>query len=244
MPIYITVQDVRDNGVTTSMASNEAITLAIDTWEPIWERMCKQWFEPREATLAIDGTDSDTLHFPVPIISVTELYLNNSAAALDPTLYRVYNNMGGAADDRWNPRISLVRDDAYGGEIFTRSLYGTMKFIKGRQNQIITGSWGFVEADGSTPQGVRRALILLVTEKLLTPVVPSPTAPALGGALVGNLVEEEVDGHRVKFAPAGAPAKARPAGLSGISQNPEVRDLMKLYRAPVHLATPAHWSFG
>jgi hypothetical protein len=242
---YTTLEAVRLAGITEAMASDDAVNTAILLWSQIWERMTKQWFEPREAVLEIDGTDSDTLHFPVAIIEVTEMFINNSSDALDPSLYRVYNKRGGTevTDDRWNPRIKLIRDEEHHDVYAAPLVNGTMKFRKGRQNQTITGTWGFVEADGSTPLGVERAVLLLVVEKLLNPIIPPSTPlPPMGG-MTGVLVEEETDGHRQKWQAVGGPISTRPGGLNGITQNPEVRDLRMLYRAPTHIATPANWTF-
>ena len=240
---YIVLNDVRAAGITEEMAADDDVNAAITLWQAALERACRQWFEPRTATFRFDGTDSDTIHFGVPIISVEYLKINNNTDALDPALYKVYSLVNNpVGDDRSNPCIKLVgaNDDM---DIFTAPIVvggRSLKFRKGRQNHEVKGSFGYVEADEATPELIKRALLKLVIEKLTHPVFGS-----FGGTvepLVGQILEEETDGHRIKYAVA-PPAPAKP-GLAGLTQDPEVLQIIKLYRAPIGVATPANPSYG
>lgn len=239
---YITVEDVRATGLSVETADDDAVAAALEMWQAFLERACRQWFEPRDLTLDIDGTDSDTLHFGVPIISIAELRLNGSSTALEATMYKAYVGKS-YPDDRKNPRIKLVGDDFR--DIYTAPLSeGRLKFRKGRQNQHVVGSFGYVEDDGSTPALIKRALLKLVIEKLTTPVYndpnsPTPPPPPLIG---GALKEEWTDGHRFVY---NTPSIAeRKSGLTGITQDQEILDIIRLYRAPLGAATPAGWSYA
>jgi hypothetical protein len=242
---YVTVQQVRDAGLTVAMIPDDAdVQAAIDLWQAFIERATRQWFEERPATLDVDGTDSDTIHFPVPVISVSAVYLNNSADALDTSYYRVYNNRTAYPDDRKNPRLKLIGPDSH-RDIFNQPLmFGSLRFRKGRQNQRIIGTWGYTEEDGSVPLLIQRALIKLVIEKI-GPIIPGPAGPGVPPVVpTGLLVEERTDDHSRKWQAAGGSTKARPGGLLGITNDPEVLRIIQLYKAPTAMATPAHWSGG
>lgn len=242
--MYISVQQVRDAGVTVSVASNDEITASILGWQQFIDRATDQFFEPRVATVTLDGTDSDTLHFGVPIISISAIRINNNEGALNTDYYRAYTRQEAPNDDRRNPRIKLVRADDF-NDIYTGPvLHGQMLFRKGRQNQEVSGTFGFTELGGAVPFLIQRALLLLVIEKLTQPIIPDPCnpAPELAGAR-GPILEETTDGHKLKYQARGGPVRASAKGLRGITENPEVHDCVRLYKAPLRMATPANWSF-
>jgi len=362
---YVTVQDVRDEGLTDiTKYPDKKVVDYIRTWQELLDRACRQWFESRTLTLLLDGNDSDTLFFGVPIISVEHLKLNGSTAALDASLYKVYSEKS-YPDNRRNPKISLVSPDAV-RDIYTAPLtYGRLKFHLGRKNQEVKGAFGYVEdgipahgavqfvtkaelVDGETfvlpdgtnpavtfyfdvsgsyvppsgydatnvrvdvsgdttadevaataktaingaaalditagtietggllrlendaggttgnqaitetvadtgfaaygmvgggvPYAIVRALIKLVIEKLTSPmygggaVTPSPSA-------LGAILSEKTDGHEIRYQPAGGGFGERKPGLSGITSDPEILDIITLYRAPLGVASPVAWSY-
>jgi hypothetical protein len=113
--------------------------------------------------------------------------------------------------------------------------------LKGRQNQEIKGTFGYVEEDGSTPKLIKRALTLLVIEKLTRPAYSGSAGPSVPPPILGTVIEEETDGHRLKYSQEAQ--ATRNFGLSGITNDPEILDIVKLYRAPIGIAAPAHWSY-
>ncbi len=238
---YVTVQEIRDLGMPNPPTDPEILSL-INVSQAFVERATRQWFVPRSLQFKFDGSDSDAIHLGVPIISVEFLKINDSTTALDGDLYRVY---GGRSfpDDRKNPRIKLVRSSDH-RDIYTAPLTdGTLKFRKGRQNQELKGLFGFVEDNGETPELIKHATKRLVVEKLTSPIFAAPGAspplappPSAGGVVIS----EKTDGHSIRFATASV--GMRRAGLSGFTQDQEVLDILKLYRAPLGIATPAHWS--
>jgi len=236
---YITVSDVRKAGLTDGTKYPDAdVMAAIETWQAFIDRATRQWFAPRVYTAELDGTDSDALHLGVPIISIEYLQINNSGVDLSAEYYKVYSAIG-YRDDRRNPRIKLTAENA------RPSIYNAGStsriFRKGRQNQIVKGVFGFVEADGSTPLLIKRALTKLVVEKLTQPIYGADPADA-PPIVVGALLEESTDGHSRKWGYAGGEtAKSKP-GLSGITNDPEILNIIKLYRAPIGIAVPANAS--
>jgi hypothetical protein len=238
---YITVQDIRDLGVTDPPTDDDVLA-AIQMCQAFIDRACRQWFVPKIAQFKVDGTDSDALHLAIPIVTLEWLKLNNATDELDVSLYRVYDGRGPMPDDRKNPRIKLVRAEAQ-ADIFTAPLsFGRLKFRKGRQNQELRGTFGYTESDGSVPQLIQRAMKKLVIEKLANPIFGTPpiTAPPPSGG--GVVVEEEVDDHRIKFQVS--PLEAEKKGtLGGFTKDQEVLTIIQMYRAPMAIATPAHWGY-
>lgn len=241
-PMYVGVQDFRDAGLEVATASDAAVIDQILIWQEFIERATRQWFVPRAMTLTFDGHDGDTVFFGVPVISVSSVKINGRDDALDTTYYKVYNNRSGFPDDRKNPKLSLQRGsdrNVFAGPIL---LDGPMRFRKGRMNQTIVGVFGYVEADGTTPKLIKRALMKLVLEKLQKPLYSSGGG-ADPPAIVSSVIEEEeTDGHRIRYGKPGGGTVASKNGLSGMTDDPEVLNIIKLYRAPIGLATPSHWT--
>lgn len=236
--MYISVADVRAAGVTDP-PDDATIFSSIMLWQQVLERATRQWFRPITVELYLDGTDSDTLFLPVPIISLETLKLNGDDTALEARRYRVYNGRL-LPDDRKNPKISLIDNFGYERDIYTApDRTRRSRFHKGRQNQYLKGVFGYVEADGSTPALIKRALLKLVIGDLSAPLVPSAgiTPPPITAGIVR---EEVTDGHSIKFDVAGGDIKPRAPGLSGLINDPEVQMIVRLYKSPIGMATPAN----
>lgn len=243
---YITPDFLRvaPYNLTVEMASDVVVEANIAAWSQAIDRMCDQFFEIRSATVLIDGNDTDTLHLGVPIVEVTELRANGDSTPLDTSLYRVYNRRQAPNDDRRNPRIALIRSEDV-NDIYVSAWPNRMaKFRKGRQNQVVVGDFGFVESDDSTPYLIQRAVALLVIEKLTQPIIEDPTTiPPELSALYGPVLEEATDGHRRRYAQRGGATKPSAVGLRGITENPEILDIVKLYKAPIRMASTTTWSY-
>lgn len=233
---YITIDDVRAVGLENPPFTDEQIAAAVTLWQAALERACRQWFIPRELTLQFDGDNSNSAYFGVPIISVSSLKVNGCSLALRSTEYAVYNRS--SMSDRQNPHIALKYPWGDDTDIYVMGFRsGELKFRKGNLNQEITAVFGYVEPDGTTPQLIKRALLKLVVEKLTNPMyvpaggsAPIPSLPTFAGVVI----EESTDGHSIKY---GTPAfEKRRVGLSGITQDPEILDIIKLYRAPIGIA--------
>lgn len=241
---YITFDDIRDEGIPDP-PTDGAITSTIKLVEDIVDRYTRQWFDSRPGTWKLDGGNDDTIHLPVPIIDIEHVRLNDSTTNLEADKFRVYNGRQ-TPDDRRNPRIKLVTSENP-GDIFTApARFGhRLIFRKGRQNQEIKGNFGFTESDGSAPEAVKRAVKILTIEKLLTPLFDDPSAPSglpPPAPLLGNIIQEQTDGHMRKYAQAGGSVSDRPSGLSGITDNKEFWDLLRLYRAPISVEITANFT--
>jgi len=233
---YIDVDDVRAEGLADPPFTDTMIVQAISVWQEFLDRACRQWFLPRELTLEFDGDGTHTAHFGVPIISVEYLRINLSANDLSTDLYKIYN-------DKKNPHIALVHTSQLSDIHIAPFARGELKFYKGYKNQIVKGIFGCVTESGGPPELIKRALLKLVVEKLNHPMYGDPPSGSEGTSMTyaGVVIEEKTDGHSVKYATS--KFKNRRLGLSGITQDSEVLDIIRLYRAPVGIALPSYWTY-
>jgi len=239
--LYVSVADIRALGLTdTAMFPDDLVLATIKTWQAFIERACRQWFYPLELEMTLDGTDSDAIHFGVPVISISQVRLNGDTVPLDSRYYRVYSSLINPAD-RQNPRLKLIEQRTANYDIYTAPLRdGKLRFRFGRQNQYIKGIFGYVEADGSPPALIKRALAKLVVEKLGKPLfvaagTSGPTPPPL---MAGIVLEEWTDGHKIKYGQSGGELAPRAPGMAGITDDQEILGIIKLYKAPIGVATP------
>lgn len=238
--LYVSVDDIREAGFSATLADPQTVEAAIRLAQGAIERATRQWFVPREHTIKLDGNNSDTMLLPIPIISVEHLKINDVDTAISPSLYVVYNGRS-FPDDRTNPRIKLKRQ---GGSIYeTPSGFDTpLTFRKGFQNQEIKGVFGYTEADGSVPLLIQKAVRKLAIQYLSNPeyvspgVTPPPSPPA--GA-TGQVMREATDGHSIAYTFVKFD-DVRP-GISGLTMDREILDIIKMYKAPIGIATQAGW---
>lgn len=234
---YISIDDVRAAGLSQADFPDATVLASIETWQALIERATSQWFVPKATIMKIDGNESNTLFFGVPIISIEYIKLNGDTTALQSDLYRVYNSITGK-DDRKNPKIRLVTGTER--DIYTRP-FGRLLFRKGEQNQEIKGVFGYVESDMSVPKLIKRALLKLVVEKLTRPIFPTGDESYLvPPPLVGAMIGETTDAHYRMWAPVGGGISVRPPGLIGITYDREVLDILLLYKRPIGIGSPSH----
>jgi len=241
---YISIDDVHDAGIPTEANDGPTdlqILTQIEIWQAFLDRACRQWFIPKALTFRVDGTDSTMLSFGVPIISIDYVKLNDSTEELEEKYYKVYSGST-YPDKRRNPKIKLIEDQVR--DIYSfGSWVSSLKFRRGVQNQEIKGVFGFVEEDGTVPKLIQRALLKLVVEKLTNPVVPGsgPDAMPPPPPIMAGLIEEWTDGHKLKYSQT---ISTKKYGLSGMTRDQEVLDIIRLYRAPIGIATPSHPSIN
>lgn len=221
--LYCTLQDIRDEGITVTELSDDRALKLSALWQKWFEDATGNFFTPKELTVDLDGDGSRMLLLPVPVIDVTELYVNDEfTTPIDSTNYVVYNARGPVQDDRRNPHIMLKRSS---GSVF---ISAGGKFAIGDKNQRIVGTWGFTEADGSTPPAVSHAILVLVI--LTKELLPDSQIDQFS---VGRIVEEVTDRHRIKhsdlFDTMGS------WGPTGIT---EVDLAIRKYRCPMRVGGP------
>jgi hypothetical protein len=236
-PLYIDVDDLRAEGLTIPPGGDEearALEL-IKTYQQLVDAITGQFFLPRQLDLDVDGRGVSLLQLPLPIVSVTNLYMNEDFDnAVDPAEYVVYDGRGGedGRDDRRNPRIKLVSEEQ---SIFAGvgpvGRTGAV-FLVGEKNQRVEGTFGFVEPGGCAPLPIQLAMKRLVIRAYKNPLGKVTTA-SFGAA--GPVVEEETDRHRREWGDPASSAKVWPVTGTG---DLEVDLILARYKRPLIVKGP------
>jgi hypothetical protein len=238
---YTTVSEVRAAGISVAKASDAAVQAAIGLWSSFIDQQTRQWFEARPGTLSLDGNDSEVLFLSVPVITITGLYINSRFESVDnipqtnpdgTPNYVVYNARGyfngtgqAGVDDRKNPKIAFYNQRRSIFQIPSLAYQGRI-FMKGHQNQKLVGTFGYTEADGTTPLLIQRACLKLVAKNLAKGVMGDNRL----------LSGESTDGHSVQYAmPQALGVKGKTFGITG---DMEVEQILQMYRAPLAIRAP------
>ena len=197
------------------------------------DRHTRQWFNSREFTdikpLKLEGNNSEVLFLPVPALTVTSIRKQQGTEILDPLFYRVFNSRT-LPDDRKNPMIKLRQEDD--DVLFVSS----GKWMRGVQ-AYITGTFGYLEEDGSTPKLIQRATLKLALIYASKSLGEAASESASGGD-VGPVKREKTDLHEIEYYDARTSGGSKGAGLkegTGLSGDDEVDDIIAAYRGPILL---------
>jgi len=136
---YITLDDIRAEGVTDPPYDDTWITDRISLAQSFIEQLTGCFYEKREDyVFKFDGPGHDLIWLPVPPVSTEAISsVTIDGDEVDSEDYEII--MPKFPDGRYNPKL--------------RKLYGI--WPKGKSNIIVTGDFGFVEEDGSTPPIVK-----------------------------------------------------------------------------------------
>lgn len=150
---YITIADMRGLGLTNPPYTDAYIQSRITIAEKMFNGCTRMFFEERVSyTIKMDGTGHDMLFLPVPPVTVDSIdsLTYNDTVLVQDTDFEVI--MPEIPDGRYNPSIRLLAAEG--------------KFIKGKSNITIVGTFGFVDrvSDGQggytseTPEIVKDAV--------------------------------------------------------------------------------------
>lgn len=186
-----------------------------------------QFFNKRNGEFQLEGNNSPVLFFPVPIIEIEELIINSLDQELlegEDKDFVAFKGRQMPQDDRRNPKIKLNvgrgRDSIFvgvTGRVFAKN---TLTHI--------TGSFGFLEADGSTPRLIKRATKILAIGKLNQPIVKTA-----GVGDVGPVKKIKVDLHEKEFF---EPTSNKEVGSQVLSGSEEVDIILAKYRTPIRIS--------
>lgn len=192
------------------------------------DRHTRQWFNARtfddSKPVLMEGNNSQVLFFPVPILEITAIRKEEGSEILDPLFYQVFNGRD-FPDDRRNPMIKLRQEDD--DVLFVSS----GKWMRGVR-AVITGIFGFLEADGSTPLMIQRAtlkLALIYASKSLG----EQAASAAEGSEVGPIKREKTDLHEIEYFDARAGSKDGGNDGTGLSGDDYIDDVIAAYKGPI-----------
>ena len=232
--MYLSIQDVRDEGIAVGTLSNaRAYDLILQVHQLI-EKLTRQPFRPVYLTMDFDGNGADLAQFPVPIIGVESIRLNRSSQDEATANFKVYNGRQAPNDDRRNPKIAMI------GQMDSTNFYvragmleeGRLRFLPGRKNQRIVGAFGYLEQDGTAPKAIGNAALRMVAFNAAQ--LGTTGAPSL---IAGPIQSETTDRHSVSYQ-----ASAKSFVLEdGLYVDPVVQSILRRYRSAVDIDSPAEW---
>jgi hypothetical protein len=206
--VYASVSDARAEGVTGAQATDDRLALLLAEATALIDRLTGWYFEPRVATLRLDGRWAPSIELPVPPIRVDSLLVHGAPHSLDPNDVVI---VGAPIQPGFDgPRVTLRH-----GRVFPR----------GHGNVVVTGLWGFTENDGTpegrTPMAIRRACLLLVLRNL----APMADEASFEARTRWRLVEERTREQSYRLDPSSQ-------GAAQLTGEPEVDRLLEPYVRP------------
>ena len=183
---YCTVDDLRAEGVSEEDYSDEQLENSIADSCDFIDRVTGQWFELRGMVIKLDGRGGRNLVLPIFLREVYRVKIGLDE--IDD--YVLYNRM----EDRAYPKI------------FRRA-----GWPRGKQNIEVSGLWGSVEEDGTTPPAIKWAAMKLAIHNF--PALSDSEAQKEKN-LRGMLVSETTDGHSYNLSD-GAVSDAYSGAITG-----------------------------
>ena len=233
MAIYASLQDIRDEGVSTTVASDARVNRMLEVASRYLDIETGRIFSPEVRTFDLDGSGTSVLALGLPIITLTTLYVTehgifDDAVAEDLTKYKVFNRHLSQGlfdpDDRNFPRIAYASPATL--DIFVGRYSGV--FPKGRQNVRVVGRFGYTDPDGTaygkTPELIREATILVTIQSLTR---KADLAGSMAAANAGAIKMMRTRDQSVEYAVQKMPTK--------LSVSRAVLDIITQYRRPRRL---------
>ena len=190
---YCIVDDIRAEGVSEEDYSDEQLERLIALSCDFIDRITGQWFELRDKAIRLDGRGGKNLILPVFLYEAD--YVKIGLEEIDD--YVLYNRM----EDRAYPKI-----------------FRCSCWPKGRLNIEVSGKWGYVEENGTTPPAIKRAAMKLAMYNF----------PSLSDSdsqeeknLRGLLLSETTDGHSYTLSES--------AVTNSITGDTEIDQILKSY---------------
>ena len=177
-----------------------------------------RFFIPKSGTMELRGQGVVRLFVPHPIVELTAVSVRGTAVDLDLLDVNDGVDPGGTEDPRDNPWIEWLSDPFAVSYLAPES--GTWPPETAGPVVVLTGTFGYLEADGSTPQPILDALIRLTLRQL----VPVTDAEGQGDLLRGAVIMEQTAGRSYQLAQGKL--------SSGMFLDREIDRVIQRYRAP------------
>jgi hypothetical protein len=175
---YALPSDLRDEGLTTTQATDQRLANVIQLSTQMIERYCGRWFEPRTQTFTLDADNQRVLNLPQPIVALTSVLIDTTAVEIaDIEVYnRHLTESLTTPDDREIPKLEWSLEDlSYGGAW----LFSPGVWTKGQKIVQVAGVFGYTDPDGSVvgviPPMIQHACKLLVMREFPTMALDADT---------------------------------------------------------------------
>ena len=229
---YVSVEELRNECVSEEDADDARLSTLIEMASREFDRWTGRFFEPRPMRFKLNGKGNGTILLGDPIISIDSVSVWGEPFEIDdpddPPFVVFNRHLGGmtSPDDRVNPRIQLVQER--GSRTPTiHLLNGMYVWPVGQQNIEIVGTFGYTDPDGTptgrTPLLVKRAVMLLVAERL-TPV--GDTDARAEARFASRVIEERTRDQAYKLDKIGTDPRST-GRFTGI---PEVDQIIAFFR--------------
>lgn len=243
---YVTPADILAEGYLNPPWIPAKVWKGIDRATTVIDSVCRQWFEPRYAQLALDGTDHDQLWLNIPVCALHTLIQDDSTSVDLSDLIVANRHLTRGQlepDDRANPQIAYALDYPPGYRGRRRRIYAdSALFGAGRQNVILKGVFGYTELGagyyaaetasgsqipvsfGGVPADIARAALLLTVTYM------SSLADQQEMALQSRITQIRTRDQYVSFSDASASD-----GSYGLTGNLEVDNILMRHMGPLRM---------
>jgi len=192
----VTVEYYYENETELNARLEAAILLARD----FIDRVTGQFFEERTKSFYLSGLGTPLLHLPLYASTLTSVMVNGVERDADGYIH--FNEI----QDRDNPKILF-----------------DVAIPKGLANVKVTGTFGYVEEDGSTPLPIQNACLKLAIVEFLA-VTSNERRELLDR---GRITRETTDGHSYTL----SDALSKGGGTTG---DVEVDEILARYMRPMN----------
>lgn len=207
--MYATVADLRSEGIADKTASKSRLRRLLVEATARIDRITGQFFEPRSATVVMDGRGTSSLKPPWVPLQLEEMSVDGAPVHSDQVVVH-----GGPVLPGFEGPLLRLRQGV---------------FPTGNDNVEVRGTWGYTQPStksvlGRVPADIRRACMLLVL-RMLPELAEGPDTNDARNRW--RLVEERTRDQSYKLSKT-----KEQAPLSG---DPEIDRLLEPYLAPIAL---------
>jgi len=179
---YITVDDIRAEGVTVETASNSRIASRILLAQAKIEQWTGRFFDAREGTITIDGTGQSELYLSVPILSLDAVTIDEVSKTVSD--FDIPSETW-PCDCRFNPYIR----------------YKEGRFGDGDRNVTLTGFFGFIEMADSTTYATPLLIQEVCKRIVIRDLAMLSDQDAQEDKKRWRILSETTDGHSYRLSP-------------------------------------------
>jgi len=163
---YCSVADLRAEGVTVALASDERLEELIDEATREIDGWTRWWFDVQARTLAIDGSGHGTLILPAPVIRLDGVTISSDEGTTELDVDDIVIDGPAPVREPYSGPGPALR---YTGEL--PDSWATATFAAGVANVAVEGLFGRTEYDGTVqgrvPRSIRRACMLLAMKRVI-----------------------------------------------------------------------------
>lgn len=204
-----------------SWYDDDALLAALASAVSELEAATGRFFVPRSGTLELRGGGLPRLFVPAPIVELTAVSVRGAVVDLDVLDVNDGVQIGGD-DPRDNPWVDWLTGDPF-SVAYLQPEGGVWPADSAGPVVVLTGTFGYLEADGTTPQPILDVLIRLTLRQL----VPVTDSEGQGDLMRGAVIMEQTAGRSYQLAQGKL--------SSGMFLDREIDRVIQRYRQPARV---------